>query len=108
MQNVLQLSQQLRETLKNDVTASRVVLVEIIGRLPLPDHVIIGCVVCARVVVVLSALHQQITKSNAPAEAPEVLHLDVAPPEEIKQLVRLGIVDLDDILPQDSGVIGAV
>lgn len=108
MHDALQLGQKLRETLNNDMAASWVVLVEVIGGLPLPDHVVCGRVVSAGVVVVLPALNQQVPEPDSPTEASEVFHLDVVPPEEIEQLVGLGIVDRDDVAAEKSGIVGAV
>lgn len=54
------------------------------------------------------AFDHQVSEANASAETSQVIHLDIVPSEEVEQLVGLGVVDAEDVLAEDPGIVGAV
>lgn len=54
------------------------------------------------------ALNHQVSKVDSTAETSQVIHLNIVPSEEVKQLVGLGVVDVEDILTKDPGLVGLV
>ncbi len=88
--------------------ASGVIVGQVIGGLPLPDHVLSAGVVEISVVVEDSAFNQQVSKADSSAKATEILHSHIVSVEEVEKLGRLDVLDVEDFLAEDSGVVGAV
>jgi hypothetical protein len=107
-EDLLQFADQLREGLGHIMSAGGMLSAQIIGGLPLPDHVVRVGVVGSRVVVVHSALHHQVPEADAPGKPAQVADLDVVLSEELEQLAALGVRDGEDLLAGDLGVVGAV
>jgi hypothetical protein len=85
-----------------------VVVGQVVSGLPLPDHVLRGRVVGSRVVIEDPALNQQVSEADTSAKATQVLHSHIVPAEEVEKLGGLGVIDVEDLLAEDSGVVGAV
>ena len=50
----------------------------------------------------------QVSEADPATETSQVIHLDIVPSEEVEQLVGLGVVDVEDLLAEDRGIVGAV
>lgn len=81
---------------------------EVIGGLPLPDHIVSGGIVGSGVMVEDPSLNQEIAELDAPGQSAQVFNLDVVLGEEVEQLVGLIVDDGQDLLPGDPGVVGPV
>ena len=108
IEDLLQLVEQLIEGLSDVVGSSRMVRAEVIGRLPLPDHIISGGVVSSSVMVEDSPLNQKITELDTSGKPTQVFNLHVVLLEEVQQLVGLIVHDRQDLLSSYPWVVGPV
>ena len=81
---------------------------EVIGRLPLPDHIISGGVVGSSVMVEDSPLNQKITELDTSGKSTQVFNLHVVLLEEVQQLVGLIVHDRQDLLSSYPWVVRPV
>lgn len=108
LDNLLKASKKLGESLEDCVSACWVLLGEIIGILPLSDHVVSAGVVGSRVVVIDSTFNEQISELDTSCESSQIVGVDLVLCEEFEDLVGFWITDVQDLRSGDSGVVGAV
>ena len=108
IEDLLQLVEQFIEGLSDVVGSSRMVRAEVIGRLPLSDHIISGGVVSSSVMVEDSPLNQEITELDTSGKSTQVFNLHVVLLEEVQQLVGLIVHDRQDLLSSYPWVVGPV
>lgn len=108
LDNLLKASEELGESLEDCVGACRVLLGEVIGVLPLPDHVVSAGVVGGRVVVEDSTFNKQVSELDTSCESSQIVGVDLVLCEEFEDLVGFWIADVQDLRSGDSGVDGAV
>lgn len=105
LQHPLQLHQQLVDVLRYVVGSSGVLLPQIIGGLPLVDEVL-GVRVVEPVVVVEDSFPDfEVSKTDASGETAQVIDSDVVPPEEIEDLIGVGVRESENFLFGEAGVV---
>jgi len=105
---ILQFSQQLVEIFSHIVSADRVNLVEIIGRFPLVNVVFSVGIVKPTVVVEHSSSNLQISEADSSSKSSQIVNYLIALSEKLKDLVGLGVSDVEDFLFGEPGVVGTV
>lgn len=90
------------------MSSSRVFFGKVIGIFPLVDVVVGVGVVHSTVVVVDSLSDFHVSETDASAETSEVVNDDIISGEEVKDLIGVGVLNVEDFLFGDAGVVGAV
>ena len=90
------------------MSAGGVLLGEVVGFFPLMDVVVRFGVVHAAVVVEDALSNLQVSESDSSTEAAQVVDGGVVPGEEVEDLIGVGVLDVEDFLFADTGIVGTI
>ncbi len=106
--DLLQFVEQFTEVFGDEVSSDGVYLVEVIGGFPLVDVEFGVGVVEPAVVVEHSPSHLQISETDASGQPSQIVNGPIVLPEKLEDLIGLGVIDVEDFLFGESGVVGTI